>query len=304
MSDVNFLTWNIKDHDIKDKKTTPDAREQLLNQRATLYTHLLAELNRRKTHILVLQECFREEGVQLLTGYKEVEGLVEGAKYGLRVLLRESAAFQISYVERFPKHRVLCMRLARNGEAAFNLIGVHLFSKAGPDAATQDDANYEFPALVKEYEEGDGRNKNSMVVGDLNYAPFDEFIIGPKRLNAIGDKDLIARLGTRQYQSRSWEFFYNPMWNLLGDVAAPTTGSAQARHGGSFFWEAKGATHHYWNLLDGVLLRPSLMHNLLPNSLQVLETINGQPLLKSHAKMGWVHTSHADHLPVAFTLTF
>ena len=305
MSDVNFLTWNVKDADVKRNKVAATERQSLFQRKDHLYADLLAEMNQRETHILILQECFREDAVQALVGYREVKDLVGAAKYGLRVLLREDAAFQTSFVVRFDTHRALCVRIERADGVAFNLISVHLYSKATADHETQDDANYDFPTLLQEYENDIVRNKQSVVVGDLNYAPFDHFVISPKRLNAVGDKDLIARLGTRRYQKKQWEFLYNPMWNLLGDIAEQVPGSGlQPKRGGSFFWNPKGATHHYWNLLDGVLLRPVLMHSLTANSLRVLETINGQPLLNRDEDEGWVQAGYSDHLPVVFTLTF
>ena len=305
MSDVNFLTWNVRDANIKDEKISAADRTQQFKLKDQLYTDLLAELNQRETHVLILQECFRESAVQALVGYREVQDLGGAAKHGLRVLLREDARFRTSYVERFATHRALCVQIERSNDVHFNLIGVHLFSKKGRTPATQDDANFGFVGLLTGYEEDFAKNKNSVVVGDLNYSPFDDFVIGPMRLNAVGDKDLITRLGTRQYNRQPREFFYNPMWNLLGDAGGPApNGIQRPRRGGSFFWEPKGAEHHYWNLVDGVLLRPSLMNNLAIGSLQVLETINGQPLLAPDPKKGWVQNGYSDHLPVVFTLTF
>lgn len=304
MSDINFLTWNVQDADVKNKKISAADRQVLLQRKNQLYADLLIELNQRQIDVLVLQECFRESGLPTLVGYREVKALVETAKHGLRVLLREGAGLQTSFVERLDTHRALCIRIERNDGVAFNLIGVHLYSKAKPDRETQDDANYDFPGLLTQYE-GIVGNKDSIVVGDLNHSPFDNFLIGPKRLNAVGDKDLITRLGSRQYQRRKWEFLYNPMWNLLGDAdeQVPNVG-LRPKRGGSYFSSAKGATHHYWNLLDGVLLRKELMHKLATDSLRVVETINGQPLLAQHPQQGWVRTGYSDHLPVVFTLIF
>lgn len=101
--------------------------------------------------------------------------------------------------------------------------------------------------------EVDRGHSRTILVGDLNMNPFDPGVVGAQCLNAVMTRGLAEAL-SRTVAGRSYRYFYNPMWGLLGDR---TPGPC-----GSFFYPAATPTNRFWNTFDQVLLRPSLMDNL------------------------------------------
>lgn len=302
MESLNFLTWNVY------KKTSPIHKSQL-------YTDLLAELQSREIDVVVLQESFKNYLGPLLTDYAEIIPLVQTDTKGLRILYRKkhSVISQIGNVVRHQPHRMLCAKVDLVSGTSFNLIGIHLYSKVGRTPHHQNNENRAVPGLIRDFEQPNQANSTrTLVVGDFNYSPFDPFMVDPLLLNALGDKQLIESFITNAAPSGlPYPFFYNPTWNLLGDQ--PGTGGAAPKlpvgttpyitqPGGSYFWQARKDDEHYWNMLDGVLLRPSLMHQLNSSSLQVLTFLNSQPLLATNRQGGWTRSDYSDHLPVVFTL--
>src|ERR1019366_9368104 len=92
---------------------------------------------------------------------------------------------------------------------------------------------------IDEVEVSEGHQR-TILLGDMNMNPFEAGMVIAGGLHAVMSRRVASRM-TRLVQKQRYKFFYNPMWNHLGD------------HGdtcGTFYYE--GAEHlcYYWNLFD------------------------------------------------------
>ncbi len=100
----------------------------------------------------------------------------------------------------------------------------------------------------------------------------------------------MARRGERTVQREKYPFFYNPMWNFLGD---------RADAGGTFYFEHAEPVCYFWNMYDQVLLRPALLEGFTPEQVKIVTQVRGVPLVEG----GRVDkTMASDHLPVVVEL--
>ena len=92
--------------------------------------------------------------------------------------------------------------------------------------------------------------------------PFEMGLVGAGGFNATPARQ-IARRGSRTIGGNEYPYFYNPMWNSLGDD-----------HGspGTYFRASPSPTQGHWHLLDQVLVRPALL-DALPKP----ESTEGRP---------------------------
>lgn len=296
MEQVRFLSWNVY-------------RDATSKEKEKLYADLLAELRTRNIDIVVLQECVGDNVQPLLTDYQELGPALSRklpSPKGLRILLRRSTTMSVDHLNRYQPDRVLGVKLRLASGASFNVIGVHLYSKVKRTPYEQNNRNRNVPGLIREFESSALANTDrTLVVGDFNHAPFETIFSDPLLFNALNDKALIQLLGSRKYVGLDRPFFYNPMWNIMGDYFWRTHPQpASSKPGGSYFWQPPSADHYFWNLFDGVLLRPALMNNLDLPSLEVLTELNTQPLFEQVVGEGWQRNGYSDHLPLVFTLTF
>ncbi len=67
-------------------------------------------------------------------------------------------------------------------------------------------------------------HRRTVVVGDLNMNPFDQGVVAGEGFHGIMDKR-IAKRGNRKVLGQVRDFFYNPMWSLLGDESEGPPGT-------------------------------------------------------------------------------
>ena len=100
------------------------------------------------------------------------------------------------------------------------LVGlVHLVSKLHADSITQD---YGAKLLKIDIERSEKslKHMNTIIVGDFNMEPYDLGISSKYSLNSINcSKTALAikRRTSRGINKETFDFFYNPCWNLFGD---------------------------------------------------------------------------------------
>lgn len=129
---------------------------------------------------------------------------------------------------------------------------------------------------------------NSIIVGDYNMNPFEKQMYAANGLNAIPYSN-IANKFSREVRNKSRLFFYNPTWNMLGDVSQPS---------GSYYKYESSVDCLFWNLFDQVCIRPTLIDLFKQESLKYITKINNTNLLKNDIP----NIEISDHLPLYFEL--
>jgi endonuclease/exonuclease/phosphatase family metal-dependent hydrolase len=146
-------------------------------------------------------------------------------------------------------------------------------------------------ALDLHRQETEVGHERTILVGDLNMNPFESGMVSAAGLHAVMDRR-VAREASRVVQGRSYPFFYNPMWSLLGDESRGRPGTYFHRH----------AEHecYFWNMFDQVLVRPALLDRFKFAELAVLEHTGAEPLVKGSGVPD--RENGSDHLPILFRL--
>src|SRR4051794_35563743 len=128
------------------------------------------------------------------------------------------------------------------------VVALHLPSKLYRSDAEQTLYSLRVAQLIRECEELSGHT-NSLIIGDLNMDPFEDGVVSSEGLHGVMDKN-VANERQRVVDGRSREYFYNPMWNFLGDETSGPPGT---------YFHRGGALSRFWHTFDQVLLRPSML---------------------------------------------
>ena len=133
---------------------------------------------------------------------------------------------------------------------------------------------------------------NSILIGDFNMSPFENGIVASNGLNALQDVEyLLENQKGREIDGTFYKYFYNPMWNFLGDNLSPY---------GTMYHRVSGHISHEWHLYDQILLRPQLRKHFNKKSFNIVTKIKGQSLLKKNNRPDEVN--YSDHLPIIVEL--
>jgi len=174
--------------------------------------------------------------------------------------------------------------------ASILLIAAHLSSKLYLKTEDQIISTPRFARIIEEAEKSVGHSR-SIVVGDFNMNPFEAGMVGAEGLHAVMDRRIALR-STRSVLGQKYRFFYNPMWNLLGD---------RNHSPGSYYYDSGTYVNHYWNIFDQVLLRPDLLETFNPDTdIRLLKSVDGTQLTREHD--GRPNVRISDHLPIVLNL--
>lgn len=135
------------------------------------------------------------------------------------------------------------------------------------------------------------RHTRTILIGDFNMNPFESGMSAAGGIHAVMDRRIALR-EKRKVRGSHYRFFYNPMWSWLGD--------RHGRPGGTCFYDSGKALNLYWNMLDQVLLRPSLLHAFDDDSVRIVTEIGGANLLNDVGRPDKKLAS--DHLPIVVHL--
>lgn len=172
------------------------------------------------------------------------------------------------------------------------LLGMlHFPSKVHYSIESQLSQSFEIMNVIRDAEEEVG-HRRTLLVGDFNMNPFESSFSSSNGFNAISCKQ-IALKKARVVQGKSFPFFYNPMWNFLGDE---TKGPP-----GTFYHHFSENVGHYWNILDQVLIRPEILHLFKHEKSIIIERFSNHSLLNKNGIPDKVN--YSDHLPIFFSLT-
>ncbi len=143
------------------------------------------------------------------------------------------------------------------------------------------------------YIESEIGHDRTIVLGDFNANPFESPVASSSGMHAVISQE-IAQSGARRIFDRSYPYFYNPMWNLLGDARQGNILTAPA----TYYYRGSDPHELYWHMLDQVLIRSSLLDRFDIATLEVVVSIGGKPLVSRNGIPDY--TRFSDHLPVIF----
>jgi hypothetical protein len=241
--------------------------------------------------VFLFAECPAETG-PLLTGLNALHRGIYHAPARIRT--------KVQFVTRLPPSHLTPLftnvggdmtiwRLRTDLLPAVFLAAMHLPSKAGGVKETDQQAwAQEVSREIAEFEDRENC-EDTLLVGDLNMNPFDPGVVSVTGLHGLITTALASQ-PPRRHRGKPYRRFYNPMWGLFGDR---TSGPA-----GTHFWDSSVPSNQHWQILDQVLLRPSLMKRL--RALQILEGDGYRSFLGSNKVPSREHLS--DHLPILFQL--
>ncbi len=176
------------------------------------------------------------------------------------------------------------------GKPSVLLVGVHLPSKL---RATDEDQAGFARHVAKEILRIEKRESHTrtVVFGDFNMNPFEPGMTAHDAFHAVMDRR-IAEQESRICMGKPSQFFYNPMWKLMGDSSAPALGT--------HFFRSAGLVEYFWHTLDQVLIRPALLPFVRDEDVRIVRKIATNELLNDRSP--FIKTEHSDHLPITFKL--
>jgi hypothetical protein len=191
----------------------------------------------------------------------------------------------------FDSNRISIRRLTLPPREPILVAAAHLPSKMNVSDESLVFESVHLSQVIAEAERSEGHHR-TILLGDLNMNPYEPGMVGARGgLHATMSRR-IAQRHSRIVQSDRYPFFYNPMWNHLGD---------RAETSGTFYYDNAEAVCYFWNIYDQVLLRPDLLEGFEPEHVRILTDIRGVSLLengKPDKEMA------SDHLPVLLELEF
>lgn len=165
------------------------------------------------------------------------------------------------------------------------LVSLHLSSKTNLSDIDQAMLVGRIQSCIEEAEARIGHNR-TLVIGDFNMNPFEPGLVSSEGFHAIQCRK-IASKGSRTVYGKDKKFFYNPMWNFMGDVSGNPPGT---------YYYQGGPLSYFWNTFDQVLLRPDLLKYYSDENLKIIKKIGNTELVRSSKVM------ESDHLPIIIEL--
>ena len=269
---MTFLFWNIKKRPL----------QKIIRE--------LAEIH--EVDILILAECEIERS-DLLRQLNSISGPRFSYPYSASNRIRIFTRFPEQWLKPVAEEGELSIRHFRNpiGDTQTLIVAAHLPSRL---YRSEQDLMQLAPRWRQHIEDAEKRvgHKRTVIVGDLNMNPFDPGVISSEGLHGIMDKR-IAGKGSRKVVGQVRDFFYNPMWSLLGDESEGPPGT--------YYYDASSnPLNYYWHTFDQVLLRPELVPLFPREELKVLTDTASNTLMNDR---GVPDSSDAsDHFPLLFRL--
>jgi exonuclease III len=274
MQALNFLFWNtnrkplIKEIANIAKYNNIDVI--LLAEHNLNDVELLLELNSESSDYEIPSPIFKNSRIKIITKF---------------------SADLVSPVADEKENRYTSFKIRVSDSEEILVFGIHLPDNRNTKNDGINSIAGEVARAIKDIEEGKKMNK-TIVVGDFNLNPYENGMVDASSFHAIMDSTIVKK-GSRTVSNKKYNYFYNPMWSLHGDIGNNVAGS--------YYYNKGGFISNHWNVFDQVLLRPSLIDNFDKDSLKFIVFDGVKSLLK---RSGLPNEKISDHLPLTFTLNF
>ncbi|WP_316846457.1 hypothetical protein [Pedobacter psychrodurus] len=217
--------------------------------------------------------------------------IIPNDDFRVKVISRlSSTAFQLKN-NLFKSSRWSAFFIDIPGIIKFNLFPVHFYSKVNwsDTSLALECVNFARDISIVEQET---KCFNSILIGDFNMNPFEHGMVASNGIHGLQDLEyLTIEKDGREIDGTFYKYFYNPMWNFLGDETVPF---------GTMYFRTSGHVSQEWNIFDQVLLRPELKDHITKKSTKIITIIAGKPILKKYNRPD---EKYSDHLPITITLT-
>lgn len=268
-------------------------------------------VNENFIDIIVLQEAFGSFiNTALNAGllqYDEILFPGNTVQKGVRIFTKQNTFHTSTFIKKGKKgNKLKFVSLKKlNGTEEFNIAGVHLHSKVGNTERQRLWKSLPIIEEIKEFEKK-SLNNRTIIVGDFNHNPYEINLCDPYYLNAKDSKNLITTLTTKPISKKFGDFWYNPMWNLLGDYDYTSSKKNKERVTGTYFRYTEDETP-IWNLIDGFILRPSIMDRVNYKECKIITSTKSEPSflkpLTIAKNESLIYEYLSDHLPIKFSIT-
>jgi len=274
MREIKFLHWNIN-------------RKNLLEQ--------ITELS-QNIDILLLVENFEISDEEILkkTGFRKLENFDETCNKKIitpQFYTRlEMSEFQ--YCSTGHNKRFVFASLKIGEFEEILIIGMHFPSKM---RKTDDNQERVARNCIKEIVNAENKLKlqRTLIVGDFNMNPFEKGMYECDAFNATLS-EIKTKGISQKVDYNNYDFFYNPIWSLLGDRNCET---GKLKLPGTYYFEKD----FYWNIFDQVIMRPSVIPFFDFKTLKIIEKSKTYSLTNENHQ---IKTEFSDHLPLTFSLNF
>lgn len=127
-----------------------------------------------------------------------------------------------------------------------------------------------------------------ILMGDFNMNPFESGMNLAAGLNAMMTRTCVKN-GQRTFLGKQYDFYYNPMWGLLGDRSAGPAGTV---------YDTSNQGPYGWSMLDQVLVSHPLVSHF--GDVQIITSAGSVSLIDSNGRPDKAAAS--DHLPILTVL--
>lgn len=265
---ANFMFWNTNRNPVEEEValvcTENDIDVLVLAEYRTNLVPLLLALNSKSDRTYIEQPFNLSERLTFITRYPvdSIKSIYDEGGIAAR-LVRPPIGIEIL------------------------LFALHLPSKLHRSASEQTLYSVRVSQVIEDCEARVGHS-NSLIMGDLNMDPYEDGIVAADGIHGIMDK-AVARKINRTVDGRDRRYFYNPMWNYLGDETTGPPGT---------YYHQGGQISAFWHTFDQVLLRPAILPYYSPPAVRVVTRIGERELLAN----GRIDTKISDHLPIVLSL--
>ena len=265
---INFLFWNINRKPI-----------------APLVAQIAWE---RRVDVLVLAEC-EIDPMALLDEINRSGSRFSLHDYPGRFLVYTQ--FELDWLQSAYDESYLSVRHLVHPQYSDMILGiVHLPSKSHMSDGDQADLATRLRRSLERVESNFGHSR-TVLFGDFNMNPFERGMAGSESFHAVMDRNT-AREQSRIVHRERRDFFYNPMWSLMGDLSKGPPGT--------YYYRQSVPLVYFWHTLDQVLIRPSLMPYFNSEVLEIITKVGNDSLLSDNGRPDANRAS--DHLPLFFSL--